>query len=268
MDRVHALLDLSLWDSSALVETPVGSNTGVAVAARRSNVDIYFDAIAPEGSYSVVSAPVYWDYQAIAAGQFGARHRWRVMGYGSKDSMGLFFDEPTESDPFIRGELYGRLEFHQVNARLESQLGRGVEQELSLLVSRNILQQRIGPEVDAKFDDVAGALRTAFGLDTLGGRFHGYYHGEQAPQVEGNPNLEQPYGTEEQVDVEATKYAIKPAAYVELGYRPTRSWLLVPGIRADYFGTVREWSADPRLSVRYQWLVDTALKAGVGLFSQ
>jgi TonB family protein len=280
-DRLHALLDLSLWDSSALVETPVGSKSGMAIAARRSNVDVYFDAIAPEGAYSVVSAPVYWDYQAIAAGQLGARHHWRVMGYGSRDSMGLFFSEPVESDPFIRGKLYGRLEFHQAHASLESQLGHGVEQELSLALSRNILQQQIGPVVDAKFVGLglngraewrvpaSDALSLAFGLDTQASRFHGWYHGSQAPQLEGNPNLAQPNGTEEQVDIAGTsKYEVKPAAYVELGYRPTRSWLLVPGVRVDYFSALREWSADPRLSIRYQLLPDTALKAGVGLFSQ
>jgi TonB family protein len=280
MDRLHAMLDLSLWDSSALVETPIGSKAGVAVAARRSNLDIYFNAIAPEGAYSVVSAPVYWDYQAIAAGQIGARHHWRIMGYGSRDSMGFFFDEPVESDPSLRGNFYGRLEFHQVHAGLESQLGRGVEQELSLAFGRNILEQEFGPEIKAKLDTLnltgraewrvpaSDTLSLAFGLDTQGSRLHGHYRGSQAPQVEGNPNVNQPNGTEEQVYVAATQYAIKPAAYVELGYRPSPSWLLVPGVRADYLSTLREWSADPRLSVRYQWFANTALKAGVGLFSQ
>lgn len=280
-DRFHGMLELSMWDSSLLLETPVGSTSAVAAAARRSNLDIYFDAIAPEGAYQVVAAPVYWDYQAIAVGELTPKHRWRMMGYGSRDSVELFFEDPIESDPFLRGELRGALEFHQVQARLESELGGGVEQDLAVALGRTLLEQVIGPEVDAKLVTygidsrgewrvpVGEALTVAAGFDTQVIHFEGHYRGEQAPQIEGNPDLEQPYSTEEQVDISPPSFTtLKPALYTELSIRPRPDVVVLPGVRADYFGQLREWSLEPRLSVRYRVLPQTTLKAGVGLFSQ
>jgi len=61
---------------------------------------------------------------------------------------------------------------------------------------------------------------------------------------------------------------IRPAAYVELGLRPTRRLLLVPGVRADYYGDVDHASLDPRLTARYEVGPRFALKSGVGYYSQ
>ncbi len=56
-DRWHGLLELSVLDSMALVETPVGPHGGVAVAARRSNVDFFYDLFVPKDAFRVVAAP-------------------------------------------------------------------------------------------------------------------------------------------------------------------------------------------------------------------
>jgi len=50
-DRLHALAEFSVLDSMALVETPIGNYSAVAVAARRSNVGFFYDAFAPKSGF-------------------------------------------------------------------------------------------------------------------------------------------------------------------------------------------------------------------------
>ena len=280
-DRFHGMLELSLMDSSVLLETPIGSTSGVALAARRSNIDIYFDQMVDEDLYDVVAAPLYWDYQGILTGEVTPDHRWRLMAYGSRDSVELFFEDPIQGDPLLRGNLRGALEFHQVQGRLQSRLGLGVEQDLSVALSTALLQQVIGPAVDAKLRSYgidsrgewrvpAGAsLTVATGFDARISYGRGRYRGQQAPQVEGNPEIYQPYTVTEQIDIATESFwMFSPAVYTELNWRPASTVTVVPGLRADYFSQLKEWSVDPRLSARYRVAENTTLKAGVGLFSQ
>jgi hypothetical protein len=70
------------------------------------------------------------------------------------------------------------------------------------------------------------------------------------------------------VRIEDTLHVVRPGGYLELSYRPTDSWLLIPGVRADYDHGSSSWVVDPRFSTRYAATDSTTLKAGVGLYSQ
>ena len=50
-DRWGGVVDVSLLDSSALVEGPIGPRASMAFAARRSNVDLVFKSIAGSGDF-------------------------------------------------------------------------------------------------------------------------------------------------------------------------------------------------------------------------
>jgi TonB family protein len=86
-DRLHGLVDVSVLDSMAVLETPVGPRGAVAVGARRSNIDFFYDQFVPKDRFRVLAAPVYWDYQAIGTYQLGDHHTLRLLAYGSRDSL-------------------------------------------------------------------------------------------------------------------------------------------------------------------------------------
>jgi hypothetical protein len=164
---------------------------------------------------------------------------------------------------------------------VQSRLGLGVEQDLSVAFGTTLLEQVIGPAVDAKLRSytidsrgewrvpAGDSLTVAAGFDASVGYNRGRYRGQQAPQVEGNPEIYQPYTTTEQIDFPIESFwTFSPAVYTELSWRPVSTVTVVPGLRADYFRQLKEWSVDPRLSARYQVAQSTALKAGVGLFTQ
>jgi hypothetical protein len=43
-----------------------------------------------------------------------------------------------------------------------------------------------------------------------------------------------------------------PAAFVEAEWRPWSSLLVLPGLRADYFGRLGEWAVEPRMAIRLE----------------
>lgn len=276
-DRFHGALELSLIDTSLLLETPLGAQTSAAVAARRSNIDLVFEQVVPEDAFRVVAAPVYYDYQAIVAHRFDRAHRLRVMGYGSHDRLKLVFSNPNDEDPALRGEVDGVLAFHRLQARLESELSAVVRQSVQLSVGPQHLRQRLGPiDAEMKALDVHGRgdwqifaspeLRIDAGLDLLYQYLDGHYTGSQAQQLEGG--LPESLGNERLVSLADTLHIARPGAYLEIGYRPLPEVLLLPGVRADYFEDASAWTVDPRLTTRVDVTRATTLKGGVGLYSQ
>ncbi len=279
-DRVHAVADVNLIDSSLLVETPLGENTAVALAARRSNIDFVFENFVPEDAYSVVAAPLYWDYQAIVSQKIGANHRLRVLGYGSRDSLELFFSNPNDEDPALAGQIAGSLEFHRVQLELQSKLSSSATQELILAVGRQdakqtfgeFVQEYGGQDLNARAEwsfELSEAVRVTTGADLFGWFMTGRYHGPLPGALEGDPGDDDTASTRRIASLELDDWdVVRPGAYVDVGIRPVPALLVTPGVRADYFSDLHSWSVDPRLTARYELSPATALKAGVGRYTQ
>lgn len=278
-DRIHALLELSMIDSQALVEAPVGERTSVAIAARRSNIDFFFNALVPEDAYSVLAAPVYWDYQGIVSHRFNDTHKLRALLYGSSDSLKLFFDEAAPGDPAVRGAIDAKMAFHRAQLELESRFSEVVTQNVLVSAGPYNGHQTIGmlknqfdfwdvnvrPEWSIFAHDRV-RLDTGFDLQFMGGS--GRYTGPAPDQMEGAAPGDSLAG-EKFVSLDQTRVtSFRPAAYVEASLRPWDCLLVVPGIRADYISEGQEWAVDPRLSTRLALGSATTLKTGAGLYSQ
>ena len=277
-DRFRGVLDLSLMDSSVIVEGPLGEETGVALAARRSNVDLVFEHFVPEDTYSVTAAPVYYDVQAMVTHRLGDQ-RLRLLGYGSRDSLELFIADPVEEDPAMRGEVEGLLAFRRLHATLEGPLSSNVEQRLDLAYGAQHLIQKIGEldselntdEIHARGEWAVGLAPWAdltWGLDIEAQFMRGRYVGPPPPQNDGAPETQGPLSTQGTVSIDDSFTLLSPAAFLEMAIRPSPSVTVIPGVRVDYLGQQDEVTVDPRLAVRYAAGPDTTYKWGVGLFTQ
>jgi TonB family protein len=278
-DALHGVLDLNLIDSSLLVEAPIGERTSIAAAARRSNIDFFFDAFVPKDAYSVVAAPVYWDYQAMLAHRFDSNHRLRVMLYGGRDSVDLLFSDPVDEDPALSGSVGGSVAFHRLQTSLRSELSTTASQEIVLALTTIDIEQHFGelmqaisgPEVHARGEwsfELLPSLRLTAGTDFHAWFASGTYRGPQPTQNEGEPN-EDPLAAQRVISIEDDSVTIiRPGAYLELGIRPVESLLLVPGLRADYYPSLEAATLDPRFTARFDVTKHTAVKGGVGLYSQ
>jgi len=277
-DRLHAMLELSAIDSFALVEGPVASQTSLALAARRSNVDPFVDALIGEDSTAVLAAPVYWDYQAILAQRFGEAHRLRAMAYGSYDTFELHFGEAAGEDPALQGQFGARDNFHRLQVSMDSRLSSAVEQKLMLAAGPYFGRGKLGSlnyeftswegTARAEWSVLAGDwLRLDAGFDAQLLRVLFRYRGPTPPPSEGVP-AQGTLASQGQVELDSSFNAARPGAFLEASLRPVSSLLIVPGVRVDYVQDAGAWTVDPRLATRLELLDKTTLKAGAGFYSQ
>jgi outer membrane receptor protein involved in Fe transport len=279
-DRLHAVLDLSLIDSSAFVEAPITPELGFAAAVRRSNIDFVFENFVPDDTYDVVAAPTYLDYQAMVNYRLSSATSLRLMGYGSRDSLELFFSDANDEDPGLAGEIKGKIQFHRAGLQLIRKDTDGVSAFANVTAGRISLLQRIGEaEQEFKATELYGraeasfelhrTLRLTAGSDFFGWFIDGSYHGPQPGSFEGDPTDGDPLAAQRSISLQDDWVPVaQPAAYLELAFRPIPALLISPGARIDYYGEIKDVSVDPRLALRLEVTPATALKGGVGYYSQ
>lgn len=278
--RLRLALDLNLIDSSAFAEAPLGDKAGISAAVRRSNIDFVFEHLVPKDAYSVVAAPVYYDYQLLSYFELAPKTRLRVMGYGARDSLKLFFQNPPDTDPTISGSVGGTTAFHRIALELESRPERGPHASASVTFGRLDAQLSFGPltqkiegwELYGRAEtsvELHPTLRATAGADFFSWFVAGDYRGPTPGQVEGDPTQNSPLATQQIISARDDHIdVVRPAAYVELAFRPVSELSILPSLRVDYLADVRHAALDPRLAARYQLSAATTLKAGVGMYSQ
>jgi len=277
-DGVHGEVELSLLDSSALVEAPIGSRLSAAGAVRRSNIDFVFENFVPEDTFDVVVAPLYWDYQGALLYEASDDARLRLSFIGSRDATTLSFEDPNEENPALRGDVGGVIEFHRVRLAYTDRFG-DLKQSVQIYTGSQHLEQNVGPNSESFFDvidfggraewelPVGADLTLIAGLDVEGGELDGAYRGSAAPAQEGS--LDSPDNVQDQITVDRTSILLfNPAAYLEARYFPTSRLLLIPGVRFDYYHQNEAASVNPRLSQRYELSDVVTLKSAVGWFTQ
>lgn len=276
-DGLHGVLDLSLIDSSLLVEAPVGDKLSVLGTFRRSNIDAVLNSAQNTADLNITSAPVYWDYQSVVVFKPSDDDKIRLLAFGSRDRLALLFKKPNDVDPSIRGALEQSLEFHNVQLGWKHRFRGGAEQSTEFTYGRTDTSEGFGNVGAGKFGldtlqlrsewtvPVSPAIRIVGGVDVLSSRINGQYQGIAQPADEGDT----PIGISGQrtISIKAVEWIQQPAAYLEVGMRPFDGLLITPGVRADYNDFVNEGSIDPRLSARLELDADTALKGGVGRYT-
>lgn len=277
-DGLHGEIELSLLDSSALIEGRIAEGLGFEAAARRSNIDFIFENFVPEDSFDVVVAPLYWDYQGALSYAPDDSARWRLSFVGSRDEARLAFADPSAESAALRGSVGGSIEFHRVQLAYTDRYGE-VAQSVQIHAGTQHLEQEVGPNSESYFDvfDFGGRaewelpLGEAFtliaGVDVEASAFTGAYRGGAAPSQEGN--LDTPENVSDWITIDRTSFLLlNPAAYVEARLFPVRRLLLIPGLRVDYYHQNEAATLNPRLSQRYDLTDRVTLKSGVGWFSQ
>ncbi len=277
-EHFGAVVDLSLVDSGAIVEAPINDDIAVAAGVRRSNIDFVFDSFVPDGTFNVVAAPLYWDYQNIWNIKLGRDQRLRVAVFGTRDQLKLIFAEPSRVDPQFDGNVSGALEHHRLQLLHDVRFS-GVRQSLNLTFGKDVLRQRFGVNAHAHLDawvldgrgqwDIPVGTRAEItaGFDAQSQFYSGAYLGSAASASEGDAPF--PDGSRGELLVNQTTFElIAPALWAEAALHPIDGWTLVPGFRADYFHHLSALTLNPRFSQRVNLSEQTVVKSGIGWFSQ
>ncbi len=285
-DRFHGMIEVDLLDSSVVLEGPVSENFSIAVSARRSYFDLFLPYVLPKDGPDVLVAPRYYDYQAWITYRGFKDSLVEVFFYGSDDGLEVLLP---------KGEPQGNQDLQITNIGLKNSFHRGQlrwEWMPSHLPIKNTLMASFGENVaafdaaeDLFFDltyyqsqiredlrlQLSEGLALRLGADFILGNATYRY---STPRIGSSPDAVSSQGMgmpsispDGYVGNRKTSEML-PAYYVEAEYRPIKDWLIVPGVRADYYGPIRQTSISPRISSRYALTPAVTVKGGVGLFTQ
>ncbi|HET6283227.1 MAG TPA: TonB-dependent receptor [Polyangia bacterium] len=271
--QLHGAADVNLLDSSAYVEGPLGHGVSGAVAARRSYIDLLLPYFVPSssGSTTVLTTPIYWDYQARVDKELGRFGRLSFFAFGSDDTLHVVSQDPARGDL----DLGTRIGFHRLIATWTATAGSWVSR-LSPSYGYDIVSfgagqvaVQTGSHVFGLREDlsrvVTPSLKLMAGLDFQTRlddlRFHipiprrARTFGRTAPALG---------------DVNRDIANIGTAAYFEALWDIHPRLRVVPGLRFDQFhyNKTDRYSLDPRLVARWAITPRLAFKGGVGVYHQ
>jgi TonB family protein len=270
-------VDINLFDSSLFLEAPVTSQLSIAIAGRRSYIDVLLNAALPDTGGSLV-APRYYDAQLLATYRPSAAHSVKTFLFLSDDKFELIFDNPASIDAQAVVTDFGlSTNFYRGVAEYKYVPGPRFENELKVSIGRdrNIIRFGDLANTDERLlqtqmrNTARYALRDSLavrgGLDYLQQRRQARSKLPELPE-EGEGDAQPSFADSISASSSDTFHAI--AGFVELEWRPWPSTLAIPGFRLDYFGRTGKFAASPRLVVRQTVAKDWLVKGGIGVFQQ
>ncbi|MBK7533772.1 MAG: TonB-dependent receptor [Myxococcales bacterium] len=277
-ERTRGVVEVNLLDAGALVETPLGERWAVAAGVRRSTIDLWFASVAGDDSAQVTAAPVYLDYQLLAALRRQGPDRLRLQLYGSVDEIGALI-EPLDTDPSIRGNIRQATDFHRAQAVWSRRYSDTLQHEVTAMLGTFGFRGEIGPSIRQDLRVLDAALRGDLrwrarpwlslmaGTDVMLQRGDVSLVGPRAQQLEGRPGAE-PLESQPMIELDQQLTYLRPAAYVEAVASPLARAELTVGARVDHFGDIDQTVVDLRSSARLRVGQGTVMKIAVGQFSQ
>jgi outer membrane receptor for ferrienterochelin and colicin len=287
-DRVHGFTEIDIIDATAQIEGPVTEDLSFALSGRRSYIDTILPYVLPEEAKdSLTVSPRYYDYQGWLSWRGFEGHEIELFVYGSDDQIATVFDsgEPVgDENVQVTGVEFGN-SFHRAQLRWEwkprgapienvfmASFGlnsSGFEVAENLHFSGDYYQTQIREDLRVRASE---QLELRLGADMQLGRV-GYNLEIPRRSMDRGEDLmgtgvEQPNYSVDGVVADSKIPLMQPAFYTEAEWKPVEGFKVIPGLRLDYYGDIKEASISPRLAARYQALEDLSLKGGVGLFTQ
>jgi outer membrane cobalamin receptor len=277
MDRWGGRAEVNMLLSEGLVEGPITSNSSLAVAGRRSYLELFSGVFA--GS-SLTVIPSFGDYQVKYSYDYSKQTHWDFQAFGSDDRLGLTIAPDSnlaKQDPAYAGvfEFHNGYDSQGVNFRrvaddqntlfatayhtnffFDTHLGRDLHLDINFEDFGGRLEWRhdsndqnlmVGMEYDhtitgnnSYFVDIPGEGTKSFDLTT-------------AQKISANENY--------------------PADNIGVYGDEKFKWLdkkleLSLGLRGDYLAYNTHFTWGPRISAAYLLSDDTTLKGSYGYYYQ
>ena len=275
--RFGGYVDVNLFDSSLFLEAPLGDDLSVAIAGRRSYIDVLLNAALSDTGGSLV-APRYYDAQLLATYRPSAAHSLKAFFFLSDDRFEVIFDNPASLDAESVVTDFGlSTNFYRGVAEYRYVPGPRFENEFKVSMGRDRNIIRFGDLANNDERLYQGQVRNTLryvvrdSLAVRGGLDYLYQQRDARAKLPELPEEGEGDGPPSFADTtssssEDTFHSI--AGFAELEWRPWSSMLVIPGFRLDYFGRTGKVAASPRLAVRQTVAKNWVLKGGIGLFQQ
>jgi TonB family protein len=279
--KVGGYADVSILDTSLYLEVPINEKAAVAVAGRRSYIDLILAPILPDDGTTFI-LPRYYDAQALASYRPSAAHSFESFFFYSHDNFKVLFDEPVAADPnaIAITDVGYTVDFARLITGHTYIPNKKLSNEVKLSIGKDVLNFNVGDDLFLNFDVSQVQLREKLKytlsdqLTLRGGIDYLYSYVDYSARFpvdepdddddDGPPDFLE----EDLLFTEAKGHVHSTAGFLQAEYRPIDSLLLIPGLRLDHFTRTHEFAASPRLSARLELDAMWTLKGGVGLFVQ
>jgi TonB family protein len=272
-DRIHAVGDVNTDFASAFAEAPIGADTTVAVAGRRSYFDLFLQPFLGPG---VVIVPYFWDYQLkIDHGKKTDHNTFSLMLYGSDDILQLALGNNAvipggfslnyyslfhhlvlnwtyKNGPFKSSvSVMGGYEDNNIGASIA-----GVDNVVWVGALRHNMSYELTKKIHFDFGEDVSYQVTSFNLTI-----------PVIPNYNAFPGSSVEQGSE---SVSRVFHQLDLAPWVQGSFSLPRGIKIVPGLRVDYYhvpGGDRE-DVEPRLVLRWQLTDKLLAKGSIGLYDE
>jgi outer membrane receptor protein involved in Fe transport len=275
-DRFGGVADLGSYSAYLLLEGPIGKQFAWAATVRRSFIDLILPYVVPEDQAQFTLLPRFYDYAAIMEVKPDPKNRVQFMFMGSDDRMGLIAELDSD-EPFAGNSFDMSLLFHEGNVRWETapddriantfaanvlysdnkvefgrdQYYRDIDFEVEM---RDDFSMRLGPINELRCGAVGTYDRSNVILNIV------------RPPKEGHPGTS--LSNSDLIENEFKNDLYAAALYLDDVIRAGRYVQLIPGARVDYLSYLNEWTADPRLLMKFFPAEKATIKAAVGVYHQ
>ena len=283
-DGVHGYFDINLIDSSLLLEGPIGGDWSLAVAGRRSYIDVtlpwglrtFFPRADEVLSFTV--APRYYDYQVkLEHRKRGSRDRFFVMLFGSDDVLSAALPNPA-LDPEGRGNFNSHINYNRLSMVYEKQLHDDLRFTSTNFIGLDRLNSSVGADIFfntqlfpfssremLEWNVPKLALTLYSGLDFV---YMPYQYEVQRPPPLLTNQIPNPFLSRQLLIERASVSTLQPALFFDAVWKPTKPLKVVLGARGDYDSQLNDAWVDPRVSLFYELSQATTLTGAWGQFHQ
>jgi TonB family protein len=285
-DGFHGYLNVNVIDSELLLEGPLSKDFSLALTVRRSYIDAVLEKglelFAPDSGLDFTLAPRYYDFAArLDWHPSSLRDRVRVTFFGSDDQLSLVLQNPAVLDPEQRATFNSYIGVDALTTTWTHPFQGGwLTNKLTAYGEYIKLSNAFGSDLQATFSYEPLALKDTLdaeltktltwesGVDLF---FAPYTYSTSLPQFFQTNAVPDPIISRQLVSDSGTGNIFEPGIFTQMIWKPT--WApgkatVVPGVRADYDGTMNKFWVDPRIAVLQAVGPDTVIKAAAGLYHQ
>lgn len=277
-DRWGFRADINMLLSEGLVEGPITSNSSLAVAGRRSYLELFSGVFA--GS-ALTAIPSFGDYQVKYSYDYSKQTHWDFQAFGSDDQLGVTISPGSDlakQDPAYAGEF----SFHNGYDSQGVNFRRIADDQNTILATgyhtNFFFDTHLGRDLhlDINFEDYGGRLDWLhdFDKDThlrIGTEFDHTLEGNHSyfPDIDTEGQPGPPLTTSTKYNADEAYMADNWGLYAEQKIKIFDSKMEVTaGLRGDYLFYNQHLTWGPRLDVAYDLSDQTILKANFGYYYQ
>ena len=274
-DRWGGYVDSSFLDASALVEGPVTEDMGLALAVRRSTLDLLLPlTMKNSADLSFTVLPVYYDYQTKLDYLVDEHNSLRVDVYGAYDELALASKKVSDGDPAGESSAFAMQSmFHAAyvthryqNDWFESRFSPGYAYITNRYEFGKDFYFEESTHAVSILEDMrfklakSNTLLVGARLFALRSRIDGNII---RPPKESDENVS--FSNDEVFQFDIRGRDVFPSVYIadEMQLGPV---LLVPGMRYTYESLLGAHALSPCINARWSVIQPLVLKVGVGLY--